>query len=306
MDWTVVPGYSRVGYHVRRHGWDPPSPELIRGRRYIVTGASSGLGEAICAGLLALGGRVEMVVRDRERGELARRRVLAHRAGDIAARLELAVCDVSDLEDVRRFCAERADAELSGLVHNAGVLTDERRQSAQGHELTFATHVLGPLVMTRALLPALRRGAPSTVIFVSSGGMYTARAQPADLELRNVDFDGPRFYAHAKRLQVILAAELAGSVGAPVAFASMHPGWVDTPGLVKSLPRFARVMKPVLRTPEEGADTVLWLLSGEAASRPSGAFWHDRAVRPEHRLPGTRERPGERALIMSALSEAAG
>ena len=190
----------------------------------IVTGASAGIGEAAAAGLAARGARVHMVGRDHDRLVAAAGRVRGRLAPDARAP-EIWQCDLSDLEAVRDFVARFRERgpDLRGIVHNAGVLVDERRRTAQGHELTVATHVLGPLLLTGLLAPELRAAVPSRVVFVSSGGMYTARVRPDDLELEREEFDGPRFYAHAKRLQVIVAEQLAERWRAEgIAVYSMH------------------------------------------------------------------------------------
>lgn len=304
LDRAVAPGYSSLGYRIRSRWWDPPP--RIDAAPVVVTGASSGIGEAICAQLAALGARVVMVIRDPQRGERARERVAASlaRAGHAAAGhgLELARCDISDLGAVADLATRLRESEhgLAGLIHNAGVLTAERERSPDGHELTVATAALGPLLLTRLLEPSFRRGA--TVVFVSSGGMYTARLDPEDLELERRAFDGPRFYAHAKRVQVVLAGELAArSRDRRVAYASMHPGWVDTPGLESSLPRFHRLARPLLRDPRQGADTASWLVAGGAAAELPGEFWHDRRRRPKHLLPRTREGRADRDRMWSEL-----
>ncbi|HEX6115691.1 MAG TPA: SDR family NAD(P)-dependent oxidoreductase [Solirubrobacterales bacterium] len=306
MDFAVAPGYSVLGYRVRERSWDPIASRRLAGRRILVTGASSGIGEALCHSLHAAGAEVHMLARDAQRGEAARRRVLeAGGDGEVA----LWLCDVSDLEAIHRFAAafsERMEA-LDGIVHNAGVLTAERERSAQGHELTFATHVLGPLLLTSLLQPALRRGNEADVVFVSSGGMYTARAELDDLELERRSFDGPRFYAHAKRLQVMLAGELARRQrGSGVSYSSLHPGWVDTPGLEASLPGFHRALRPFLRDTAQGADTALWLLAGGAAHARPGAFWHDRRPRPTHRLPWTHAGASAGRRLYAELASIAG
>ncbi len=309
LDWTVLPGYTSVGYRLRSRGWNGDLPGgALAGRTVLVTGANSGIGEAASERLARLGARVHMVARDPERGAAALERV-AERLGASGAeareRLELELCDLSDLDAVRSFAADLAAraTRLHGLLHNASVLPQRRERSAQGHELAFATNVLGPFLLTNLLLGALRRGAPSRVVLVSSGGMYTSGLDLDDLELERHDFDGARFYAHTKRIQVSLAelwAEREGERG--VSFSSMHPGWVDTPGLGTSLPRFQRVLRPVLRDPPQGADTAVWLLATAAAEGHPGAFWHDRRPRPEHRVPWTRESLPERRDLWTKLT----
>jgi NAD(P)-dependent dehydrogenase (short-subunit alcohol dehydrogenase family) len=306
LDLAVAPGYSSLGYRIRSRWWDSRLPRLTT-TPVVVTGASSGIGEAICAQLAAAGSRVVMVVRDRERGERARERVAAalRRTGHASddGELELALCDVSDLAAVRELASRLRESApaLAGLVHNAGVLTGERQRSPDGHELTIATAAIGPFLLTRLLGPSLDEGA-AMVVFVSSGGMYTARLDGEDIQLERREFDGPRFYAHAKRVQVVLAGELAArAAGGRTAYASMHPGWVDTPGLESSLPRFHRLVRPILRDPGQGADTASWLVAGGAATGPSGGFWHDRRPRPKHLLPWTREDATDRDRLWSEL-----
>jgi hypothetical protein len=83
----------------------------------------------------------------------------------------------------------------------------------------------------------------------------------------------------------------------------MHPGWAATPGVSESLPRFYTLTKPLLRTPEQGADTIVWLCASEEAAAKTGRFWHDRRARPTHRMKGTRESEAERAALWNVLEE---
>ncbi len=308
LDRTVLPGFSSIGYRLRGLADSSPDPDgRLRGRDVVVTGANSGIGAAATEQLARLGARVHMVVRNPERGEDARARISEATGNDD---LHLHRCDLSDLDSVRALAAELS-AELPGgiaaLVHNAGVLTQQRDASVDGYELTLATHVLGPLLLTELLAPALAAGAPAKVIFVSSGGMYTERLDVDDLELAHRDFDGPAFYAHAKRIQVILAGLLDEQLGPDgISVHAMHPGWADTPGVVEALPRFHSVLGPVLRTPEQGADTIVWLAASDAAAANGGRLWMDRRVRPAHRVPWTHETAAERARLWSKLSEMAG
>lgn len=311
LDRLVVPGYSRLGYLARAAGWSALPADALAGRTVAVTGASGGLGEAIAAGLVALGAEVEMLVRDRGRGETARARLLEAHPG---ARVTVARCDLADLDDVRRYAADARDrlVALHGLVHNAGVLPSERTETAAGHELCLATHVLGPFLLTRELLPLLRAGSPpdrpgspARVVFVSSGGMYTASLRTDDPEFREGRFSGAAAYARTKRMQVVLAELLADDLAAAgVAVHSMHPGWADTPGVAGSLPGFHRITGPLLRTVEQGADTAVWLQAAREPGRCSGVFWHDRAPRPTHYLPRGTEAPEERAALWALCVDA--
>ena len=238
LDFTVLPGYSRVGFALRRPHWKDIIERRLEGRVALVTGGSSGLGEAACEGLVTAGARVHMLVRDFDRGAKAVSRI-ASRVPDARSAIELELCDLSDLSGIRRF-AEAFQARhecLDLLVHNAGVLEKNRGHTRDGIELTFATNVLGPFLLTSLLLPALLAAAPSRVITVSSGGMYTARLDAEDPQLEHRDFDGAAFYAHSKRAQVALNSVWAEQFRAgEIAFHAMHPGWVDTPGLVPPFP----------------------------------------------------------------------
>jgi len=289
LDLTVAPGYSRLGYAIRSRAFE----ELPRmdGRVALVTGATSGIGLVTAEGLSALGASVHLTARDAERGEQARERAGAERSW---------LCDLSSMRSVRdfarRFTADQPELHL--LVNNAGTLLAERELSGDGHELALATNVLGPFLLTGLLVPALRAGAPSRIVNVSSGGMYTQRLRVDDLQSERGAYDGAAVYARHKRAQVVLTELWAERLsGTGVTVHAMHPGWVDTPGLERSLPRFHRLTKPVLRDAEQGADTIVWLGAAEEPGRSSGEFWHDRRTRPTHILPGTRETAGERQRL---------
>lgn len=294
LDRTIAPGYSRLGYLLRSASFTgeraDPEPGALRDRVAMVTGASAGLGTATVAGLARLGASVHLVVRDVGRGERAMAAVAAAVPG---ADLHVARCDLSSLGDVRRAATELATVEPDLLVHNAGVLPGRRTVTAEGHELALATHVLGPHLLTTLLADAL---APDgRVVFVSSGGMYAQKLALDDVESELDPYNGTAAYARTKRMQVVLAGLWADRLrDAGVSVHAAHPGWADTPGLTSSLPRFRTVIGPLLRTPEEGVDTVLWLAAAPAGVVGTGRFWHDRRPRPEHYVPWTRESAADR------------
>jgi dehydrogenase/reductase SDR family member 12 len=297
LDRTIVGGYTNLGYRVRHHYWNPAELEPMTGKVVLVTGATSGLGLAAAEGFAALGATVWLLARDPGRGERARAAV-AQRSDRGEA--HVALCDLGRLASVRQF-AERFAAEsprLDVLVNNAGVMAPERTRSADGIELTFAVNVVAPFLLTKLLLEPLRRSAPSRIVNVSSGGMYAQRLHADDLQSERGDFDGTAVYARTKRAEVILTGMWADRLrGTGVVVHAMHPGWADTPGVRSSLPRFYRMTKPLLRSPEQGADTIVWLGAAPEPADSSGEFWHDRAQRPTHLRPGTRETAADRERL---------
>jgi hypothetical protein len=128
--------------------------------------------------------------------------------------------------------------------------------------------------------------------------MYAQKLDVEDLQFERKPFNGVTAYAQAKRAQVILTelwAEKLASSGITVN--AMHPGWADTPGVRKSIPRFYRLAKRALRTPEQGADTIVWLAVAQSVAGTSGRFWLDRRERATHLLPGTQSSARDRQRL---------
>ena len=86
----------------------------------------------------------------------------------------------------------------------------------------------------------------------------------------------------------------------------MHPGWADTRGVQESLPAFRRITKRILRTAQEGADTIVWLAGVQPIPAPSGTFWLDRCPRGTVRYPGTRAHPDEATALWDLVCEQTG
>jgi dehydrogenase/reductase SDR family protein 12 len=206
------------------------------------------------------------------------------------AQLSPGLCDVSDLGSLGRFTSGWR-GPLDVLVNNAGVMVPERALTADGVELTFATNVLGPFVLIDRL-----RGHLTRVINVSSGGMYGQRLG-SDLQ-NEVGYKPVTAYARTKRAQVVLTEQWAEELrGSGVVVQAMHPGWADTPGIQGSLSAFATLVGPILRSPAEGADTIVWLGGAPEVLATTGLFWHDRRPRPTHLLGLNRETGAERQAL---------
>lgn len=312
LDWaielTVVGSFGRPGLVLRRRlfGWDSPAPNALAGRTVLVTGPTSGLGRAAAEALAAHGARVVLVGRSRERLAALRDSLVREHGED---RFPIVIADMGSLHSVRA-AADRVlatEARLDVLIDNAGAMFSERTVGPDGIEATLATLVVGPFALEAALLPLLARTPGSRIVAVTSGGMYTQRVRLDDLQYGREPWSGPRAYARAKRIQVALIREWArrfAGAGIDVAVNAMHPGWADTPGLAEALPGFHRRMRPLLRTPAEGADTIVWLAT--RADADGGRLYLDRRPRPFDRVPSTRLTAADRRRLWNAVLELSG
>jgi dehydrogenase/reductase SDR family member 12 len=302
LELTVIGSFSRIGPAIRRRlfRWIEPPQGALEGRTVLVTGPTSGLGLAVTRAAAALGARMILVGRDQGRLERLRDELVAAHGVD---RFPLVVADLSSLAQVRD-AADRilaSEARLDVFVDNAGAIHEQRSESVDGIEATLALLVVGPFVLESSLLPLLRRTRGARVIAVTSGGMYAQGLPLGDLQSATGRYDGTRAYARAKRAQVALMREWARRSGGDVTFTAMHPGWADTPGLADALPTFRRAMGPLLRTPAEGADTVLWLATSARPAVLHGQLFLDRRRRPFDRIPATRLSRTDRASLWSAI-----
>lgn len=111
--------------------------------------------------------------------------------------------------------------------------------------------------------------------------MYAAALRDDDPEYGEGKYSGPKAYARTKRMQVVLAQMWADRLAPDdITVESMHPGWVDTHGVKEYLPKFRALTLPFLRSPEQGADTLVWLAATKPHSEGTERFWHDRRLRP--------------------------
>ena len=289
LEAPVVPSFTLIGYEARSRlfDWKPLDDYDLTDRTIVLTGGSSGLGYAAAEEFATLGATIVIVARDPEKTEQAVEQLKSDHGND---RISGELADLSDLDQVRAASERIRDSHprIDALIHNAGALLPERREAPDGTELTTQVMVAAPFLMTSLLLDQLRAATPGRVITMSSGGMYTSGLTVSKLQMDEKSYNGAQQYARAKRAQVVLnemwAAKLPRN---EVVFHAMHPGWADTPGVDAGIPGFGKVMGPLLRTPEQGADTMVWLAADDSVEETTGAFWHDRAVRSTHKIKAT-------------------
>ncbi len=304
LEGSIVGSFTNLGYRVRSRDWDADLSSMD-GMTAVITGATSGIGLAAAERMADLGARVALVGRNPDKLRSSVERVSAAGPREaVGYRAEL-----SSIDQVRRVAGELllGEGRIDVLVNNASVLAPERSTSVDGFELTLATNLLSTFLLTNLLIPRLVESAPSRIITVSSGGMYTEALDVDGLEMTDEEYAGAAAYARTKRAQVVLtelwAERLAGT---GVVAHSMHPGWVSTPGVAASLPAFRKVMGPLLRNAGQGADTIVWLSSDSDALEASGQFWLDRRPRATHRLKRTVDGDAQSGRLWEWLSDATG
>jgi NAD(P)-dependent dehydrogenase (short-subunit alcohol dehydrogenase family) len=303
QDRLIVPGmlrFTKLGYAWGKRSWAPLTVSM-RGRTVVVTGATSGLGEAAARQIAALGARVVIVGRSPEKADATRKAIVAATGNEDVV---VALADLSLLADVRKLAHRLLESEprIHVLVNNAGVLLNSRTTTSEGNETSLATNLLAPFLLTQLLIPRLKASAPARIVNVSSGGMYTSGLALDDLQYQKGAYNGSVAYARAKRALVTLTEMWADEL-APhgVVVNAMHPGWADTPGVATSLPAFRSVTRPLLRDAEEGADTITWLAAAPEAGEVTGGFWLDREPHRTHVLPGTNPTAEERRRLWDAM-----
>lgn len=313
LEVTVIGSFTKIGLAARRAmgPWEDLDAVSLAGRIVMVTGATSGLGLAAARRIASMGASVRIVGRNPEKTTAARDELRVTTGNHD---IEQYLADLGDLDQVHDLAAEvlGREARLDALVHNAGAMLPTRTLSPQGHEVTYALMVLGPALLTDALVPLLERSAdpganpprPARVIFVTSGGMYAQRLDVDDPESEH-GYRGSVAYAKAKRAQVVLTEEWGAQWRERgIVVHSMHPGWAATPGVHASLPTFEKVMGPLLRSPDQGADTIVWLVASDEPTGSTGRLWHDRRPRSPYHVPRTREEPADRERLVAMVDDA--
>ncbi|XP_071800074.1 dehydrogenase/reductase SDR family member 12-like [Asterias amurensis] len=258
----------------------------LSGKSFMLTGANTGIGKSVTMELAKRGGTVHMIC---QHADEKTRKEIVEKTGNM--NIHLHVLELSKPREVYEFATKFAKdwKELHVLVNNAADVLKTRDITEYGLETNFAINTMGPYLLTKTLLPTINRTPGSRVVMVSTGGVYKEKLNLSDLNNEHMEpFDGHDCYTRSKRQQLIVN-EMWAKEYPNVHFSTMRPGIVDTPSLCKYLPvERIQIMRAndILRTPEQGADTIVWLCAAEkVAQQPSAQFYLDRSVVPEH-LPG--------------------
>jgi retinol dehydrogenase 12 len=239
------------------------------GETALVTGATSGIGLETARALARKGGKVVVGARDARRGQ-----AVVDELEKEGGRAELLEIDMASFESIRK-AADRFSSEhssLDALVNNAGTAVSGRRLSPDGHELTWATNFLGPFLLTRLLLPLLKKAERPRVINVGSEGHRAGRIDWDNLELDR-GYTTFRAYANSKLALALFTRELARREPG-IAAVVMHPGGIATK-IWGAAPRpISWILNLVLPSAAKGAAPVVSLACEPKLDRWTGRYFN--------------------------------
>lgn len=259
---------------------DPIDADLSS-KRVVVTGATAGIGKEAAWGLAKLGAEVTLVGRSAAKLEATRDELVAR--GARPELFALAVCDLSSVASVHALADELCERfeRIDALLNNAGCYPDARRITAEGHEEAWATNVLASEVLTTRLLDRIEASEGRIVLVAST---KAGQLDVDDLAFERRRFGGVAAYEQSKQANRMLAwAWQRKLAGRHVTINVAHPGGVATnianrqKGLWGAIVRLAFKTQ---RTPEMGADTLVWLVASPELEGKSGGFYEDRRAIP--------------------------
>ena len=253
----------------------------VEGKRCLVTGATSGIGEATAIGLAKAGAHVTLVARNEAKAEETRER-LRIEAPEVPA--EIILCDFASFASIRSAAEEILTRypRIDCLINNAGVFVLDRQETQDGIESTFGVNHLGYFLFTRLLLPRLLTSAPARIVNVASHAHKFVSFDVENLQpLEN--FSGISAYGASKACNILFTGELARRIaGTGVTANSLHPGGVSTGLGSNNTSWLANLIRPVamfvLKTPAKGARTSLHLAMADSLSETSGLYFANRRI----------------------------
>ncbi|MFC3748437.1 SDR family oxidoreductase [Paenibacillus sp. GCM10012306] len=254
----------------------------MKGKVVIITGANAGMGLATTVELARKGARVIMACRSQKRGEEA---LVAARQQSGSEEIELMLLDLSSLDSIRSFAQEFAArySVLDVLINNAGVVSTKRQLTADGFEMDLGVNHLGHFLLTNLLLEQLQAAEQGRIIVVASGAYKIGSMHYKDPTLSR-GFNVAKAYARSKLANILFTRELALRLqGTRITVNSVHPGAVGTSIGVNRETGFGRsamkLMSYFFLTPEQGADTALYLATAPELHQVTGEYYYRRKIK---------------------------
>ncbi|GAC1562924.1 MAG: SDR family oxidoreductase [Polyangiales bacterium] len=248
-------------------------------KTFLLTGATEGIGKAAALDFARRGARLVLVGRNPEKTE----RVVAElRKASGNDQLESLIADLSRISEMRRVAAEFAARHdrLDVLVNNAGAMFTTRQLSADGIEMTFALNHLAYFVVTHALLDVLKKTPGSRIVSTASGAHASGKLDLDDVVRRDRRYSGFEVYGSSKLANILFTRELGRRLaGSGTVATCFHPGFVrsgfgaNSGVAMRTLVKVAGTLFG--RTPEKGAETLVWLATADEAGHGQGEYFMD-------------------------------
>jgi NAD(P)-dependent dehydrogenase (short-subunit alcohol dehydrogenase family) len=247
----------------------------MQGKTVVITGATSGIGEVAAIRLAEQGARIVFTARDTAR---ATGTMAALRKANSTVSHAVHMADLSRLSEMKRVGAELArEPQIDVLINNAGALFNRRQETEDGLEMTFALNHMAYFVITNLLRDKLKSGA--RIVTVASNAHRGARLDFDDLQNRR-NYVGFPVYSKSKLCNILLNRELARRLsGSGVTANALHPGFVatrfgdDSGGIMRTVLKVAKPIGAI--SPEEGAQTILYLASSPQIAGVSGEYFYE-------------------------------
>jgi NAD(P)-dependent dehydrogenase (short-subunit alcohol dehydrogenase family) len=265
LDLSVVFSFDKTGFirHQKKFNEIFKYPNALN-KNALVTGGSDGIGAMVTEKLSEYGAFVTFTGRNQEKGINFQNKL---------SNSKFVSLDMTNWKQVDEF--SKSLGELDFVVLNAGGMPDTISFNEQGVEHQCASQLVGHYLLLERLRSQNKLRENARVVFVSSGGMYLKTLDINSL-FNNINYDKVATYANVKRAQVTLVEELARKdEWKNFTLMSMHPGWVETRAVKDALPGFYNLLGKRLRTPYEGADTILWCMLTQEKLE-TGSFYFDR------------------------------
>ena len=275
----------------------------MNGKQILITGATNGIGLAAAEALVALGANVAIVGRSETATRIATARIKAARKR--GATVDVFMADLASQAAVRKLAGEvlARYPRLDVLINNAGAMYARRQATEDGIELTWAVNHLAPFLLTTLLLDRLKESAPARIVTTASAAHQGARIPFEDLNAER-SYRSFERYGQTKLANILFTRELARRLeGTGVSATCFHPGLVATGfnrnnGLLMDLGM--TMLKPVARSPEKGAETLVWLATSPEAATVNGGYYFDKG----HVLPSAEAQNMDTARRLWEVSEA--